>query len=353
MNPSAARALLDSMNNRAGDRCLGDVGEKRLLAEFLVPLCTAICGDHGIGNDAGVLSVPNESDAVLSTDRVPSDLLARQFGLMTPADFGSYLVRVNVSDLAASGATPLGMVVTCAFNPTERLSYVLGLMWGMYVEAARLGCPVVGGDTKTSAEESVSAAVVGVVPKGRVVRRGPVAPGMRVYLSGAVGHAGAALRWFSRAPDQRREDLMTSEQRALVDALRERLIRPVPRIDLAVAVRESGCPCAMDITDGLGQSLAEIASANSVGIELNYDELRFSPATLWATDQLGLDLAAVIGGIGLDLELIAIGDSQPRGGFYEVGAVVEGVGAVTFADGRAFAIRGFEHFSRSASQFLT
>ena len=353
MIPLAAQDLFDSTHAAAGDMSLAEVGEKSLLADFLLPLCRAVCGDHGLGDDAGVLSIRGDSDLVVTTDRAPSDLLARQFGLMSPMEVGSYLVRVNVRDLAAEGASPLGMVVASAFKPDERLTYVIEVMWGIYVESDQLKCPVVGGDTKAAAAESISATAFGVVPTGMRVGRESVKPGMHVFLSGPVGHAGVALRWFKHNNEHRRSGVAASRAGDLDADLREYLVRPRPRVDLASALCTSGCPCAMDITDGLGQSLMEIAQSNGVDIELDYDRLAFYPAVCRAAEILGLDMHVVLGGIGLDLELIAIGDaiSIPQG-FYDAGRVTAGGGSVGFSDGGVMPVAGFEHFSKEPCDFL-
>jgi thiamine-monophosphate kinase len=353
MIPRTSNDLLTPMLEKAGDRSLADVGEKTLLIDYLLPMCRSVCGDHGLGDDAGILTVPVGAVVAITTDRVPSDLLARKMKLMSPFDFGAYLVRVNVSDLAATGADPLGMVVTSAFKPTERVAYVLEVMWGIYVESARFGCPVVGGDTKDAFEESVSATAVGVAPEGRSVGRGPVKPGMHVYLSGPVGHAGVALRWFMRDESQRRVMAGVAKASTIDHELKEYIVRPKPRVDLAKALRDSGCPCAMDISDGLGQSLLEIAKANSVDIELNYDQLSFHPSAIQVAKILGLNMRTVLGGIGLDLELVAIGDALARpDGFHVVGRVVAGDGNIKFSDGETMSIKGYEHFIQGPDEFL-
>jgi thiamine-monophosphate kinase len=347
-----AESVLGDALTTAGEKRLADVGEKALLSDFLLPLCEAACGNYGLGDDAGILKVPDASDIVVTTDRVPSDLLPRQFGLMSPVEYGSYLIRVNVSDLAAMGASPLGMVITCAFEPTERVSYVIRVMWGAYTESWRLGCPVVGGDTKAGAAESISATAVGAVPRGRAVGRGPITPGMRMFLSGPVGHAGVALRWFARKVGQGRSLIGTVDE-VLDKEFRDYLVRPRPRVDLAASLIRSGCPCAMDITDGLGQSLREICKLNGVDIELDYSKLVFYPNVLRAAEYLGLDMRAVIGGIGIDLELVAIDQMNPDPDhFYEAGTVREGFGNVIFSDGRPMDAAGFEHFKLPPREFL-
>lgn len=353
MIPSASNGLLASMLEKAGDRSLAEVGEKTLLMDYLLPMCRSVCGDHGLGDDAGILTVPAGSVVAITTDRVPSDLLARQMKLMSPFEFGAYLVRVNVSDLAATGADPLGMVVTSAFKPIERVAYVVEVMWGIYVESARFGCPVVGGDTKSGFEESVSATALGMAPEGRSVGRGPVEPGMYVYLSGPVGHAGVALRWFMRNKSQRFGIVKDAKANNVDHELKEYLVRPKPRTDLAKALRDSRCPCAMDITDGLGQSLLEIAKVNTVDIELDYDRLSFYPAAIQVAKILGLNMRTVLGGIGLDLELVAIGDALAKpDGFHAVGKVFAGNGNIRFSDGEIMSVKGYEHFIQKPNEFL-
>lgn len=336
----------------AQGKSLSDVGEKMLLGNYLLPMCKAVCGDRGLGDDAATLAIPSGSEIVMTTDRAPSDLLPRQFGLMSPTEFGAYLVRVNVSDLAAMGAVPLGMVLTCAFPPETELAYVLQFMWGAYTEGAAFGCPIVGGDTKASLEESVSASAVGAVPIGRSVRRGPIVPGMTVFVSGPVGHAGVALRWFA----QRAKNEATptgSDQTSWDEDFREYLIRPRPRIDLAHKLSASRIPCAMDITDGLGQSLIEMAVSNKVNIEIDFDSLVMYPGIVEAADFLGLDMHNVLGGIGIDLELVAVGwESPDSDDFHPIGQVSGGPGEVSFRDWGPMPRGGFQHFAMKPRDFL-
>lgn len=347
-----AESLYRSKLGLAEGKSLSDVGEKKLLGEYLLPICRAVCGDQGLGDDAATLTVPAGNDIVVTTDRAPSDLLPRQFGLMSSMEFGAYVVRVNVSDLAAMGAVPLGIVLTCAFPPDEKLIHVLQFMWGAYTEGADLGCPVVGGDTKASVEESVSASAVGAVPTGRSVRRGPIKPGMSVYLSGPVGHAGVALRWFAHKTYNERSRLDTDLE-SLDQEFREYLVRPRPRIDLARSLSESGTQCAMDITDGLGQTLAEIATQSNVNIEIDFDSLIIRPSIIRAAELLGLDMHNVLGGIGIDLELVAVGWENPSSkDFYPIGRVVDGPGEVSFQGWGPMPRGGFEHFTMKPRDYL-
>lgn len=345
--------LFRELLERAQAMTLANVGEKALLRDFILPLCRAICQDHGLGDDAGVMKPKDQIDVVATTDRVPADLLPLQFGLMTAEELGSYLVRVNISDLAAMGADPLAMVIACGFESQTAVRHVLRLMYGIYTASVEFSCPVIGGDTKTSREQSLSATAIGTVPTGRAVRRGPVVPGMSVFLSGSVGHAGAALRWFARGDERaqhlaERQDLVAADLR-----LRQRLVSPRPRNDLATAIRDAGCAAAMDITDGLGQSLIELGEQSGVGFVLRESSIRFDAATVAVSEVLGVSLRRIIGGIGLDLELVVIAENNPAPSeFYSIGEVVPDQTGVWFTDGSALQVEGFEHFSRDATKYL-
>lgn len=354
MKGTAAQKLLEELKDRSALLTLSDVGEKRLLRNFLLPLCEAVCGDYGLANDAGIMKVEAGRDIVVSTDRIPTDLLAERFGLMGPCELGAYLVRANLSDLAATGGTPLGIVVTSAFPSATRVSFVLDVMYGVYTESERFNCPVIGGDTKSSGERSLSATAFGTVPSGKGIGRGPVRAGMTVYLSGPVGHGGAALRWFNQTADERAKLGVDAASVSFIDQeLRERIVLPVPRLDLVTYMLDSACPAAMDITDGLGQSLREMAEFSGVALIIEEEHLRLLRSARIALNAMGVSVRSVVEGIGLDLELVVIATNNPAPSyFYEIGTVQCGPAGVFWSDGSEFSAEGFEHFGRSAIDFL-
>jgi thiamine-monophosphate kinase len=351
----APEALYERLQANAEDLRLRELGEKRLLAEYLQPLCRAVCGDAGIGDDTGVLTITPGHEVLVSSDRIPTDLLARQFNLMPTETLGRYIVRVNVSDIAAMVGTPVAIVLSLAFPADTRLRYLLELMWGAYNESVAWGCPVVGGDTKAAAEECLSATVIGEAPIGRAVRRGPVSVGDSVFVTGTVGSAGAALRWFSQT--------LTDPSRSTPDpgteaSLKAAILAPTPRLDLVSSLRATdGLVASMDVTDGLGQSLVEIAEPGGLGIEVESDRIPFSGEALWVASALECDPIAFVGGIGNDLQLVLVArpDTQAPAGATRIGVVTEAGGVrLKTSDGRVrdFPISGFEHFSRPPAAFL-
>jgi thiamine-monophosphate kinase len=360
MTTGPANEVYRTVRAHAGLLTLADVGEKRLLDEFLLPLCREACGDHGLGDDGGIVALSGACDIIVSTDRVPTDLLARRFGLMSPEEFGRYVVRVNVSDLVAMGATPMALVIAAAFPPATLVSYVVEMMWGCYDESRVLGASTVGGDTKSSAEESVSACAIGTVETGRAVLRGPIRTGDLVYVTGALGRAGAALRWFGKTDTQRDEIRSRLEMPpGMEEQLRAAITGPRPRTDLLPSLRAgAGITGCMDITDGLGQSLEELAHASQVQIRVDAPAIPMHPAAAWIAAALRISPLEIVGGIGIDLELVLVtkASSPPLTNAILIGKVMDGSGVTaTSADGSTapLPVTGFEHFRQSATAYLS
>lgn len=347
-------SLLGRLLVTAGSLTLADVGEKVLLGDYLLPLCREVCGDHGLGDDAAVLPGTAESDLVLTTDRVPTDLLAIRFGLMSPANLGRYLVAVNVSDLVATGADPIGTLVTCAMPSETLISELLQTMHGAYVAGAAWGAPVVGGDTKWSAERSLSATAVGLVQKGgRWDRRG-ASPGDLLYVTGPIGASGAALRYFAgKERGTLRRTLSASQEGELAAAI----VLPVPRVDLLEPLRRCGPPsAAIDLSDGLAQCASELAGQSSVKAVIELSRLPIPKVAAAVAEALGKQVIELVLGIGLSLELlIALPSSAtPPPLSVRIGHVEQGSGVVveTASVQSPLTADGFEHFRRRAIDFV-
>lgn len=123
-----------------------DLGEKRIIAEIIRPLCGKTVVPIGIGDDAAMLAVPAGKNVVVSTDKIPEDLLAIQLGLMDAYHHGRYLATVNISDIAAMGGDPAGLVVTLALPDDFSVSYLTDLYRGLVDGCKEWDISVVGGD---------------------------------------------------------------------------------------------------------------------------------------------------------------------------------------------------------------
>ena len=289
----------------------------------------------GIGDDAALLSPQPGMELAMSVDTLvrgvhyPVDA--------TPADIGWKALAVNLSDLAAMGAEPLWALLSLTV-PQAHGDWLDGFLDGWCALATASGIVLVGGDT-TCGPEAVSVTVVGQVPAGAALLRSGACAGDRVWVSGSLGDAAAALQVPALARDAR---------------LAERLHRPQPRLALGRALRGVANAC-IDLSDGLLADLSHLATASGLAAELSLEALPASGGlqALAAPERWPLQLAG-----GDDYELCftapvsrddavhalaaASGIALTAVGRMEVGSGVR----VLHGDGREYQPprRGYRHF---------
>lgn len=338
---------------------VGDLGEKQLIAHVLRAIAPTIEDGIGVGDDAALLRPPVGAEVVISTDRVPTDLVARRFGLMNPRELGAYLAEANVSDIVAMAAEPAGLLLNVAVPSDYPLEDFRDFVKGFVAAGNAHGAPLVGGDTGYCSVPSFSATAIGWVPSGKALRRGGGRPGDKVGVTGAIGGFGAALTYFASRRAGNNKQLPAEAERRLLD----RLVRPKARSDLLSALRGPGLRGAMDITDGLGQTLLEFAIASEVGIEIREESLPIHESAHEVARLTGVPLASIVFGIGLELELVvAVAGAVGGGGFSPdwemttIGELVEASAGVKLRrpDGSLTPLpgKGWEHFSSDAEQMI-
>ena len=214
-------------------------------------------------------------------------------------DLGWRAAAVNLSDLAASGAVPLGLLVTLALPPDTLLADVLSLYEGI----AETGVPVVGGDT--TAADAVVITVTAAGRSERVPGRAGALPGDTLVVTGPLGAAGAAFR----ADGYVRPPLRLEEGRRLA----------------------ASAHAVIDVSDGLAVDAGHISRRSGARLVVELDRVPLAPGATVA------DL-----GFGEDFELLAsVPDEQ---GFAAIGRVEAGDGVLFLHHGAPFDLRGWEHF---------
>jgi thiamine-monophosphate kinase len=306
----------------------------------------------GIGDDAAVLG-PSVGEQVLTTDLLIEHVHFERDAI-TPHDLGAKAITVNVSDVAAMGASPRAALVSIALSPDVEASWVMELYGGIHDICSEHAMFLVGGDTNRGDVVVVSVTVVGEVAPGRAVTRSGARPGDAICVTGWLGAAAGGLA-LSRA-DAAATALSRPWGRALLDALS----RPVARVGEGQTLARCGASAMMDLSDGLARDLSRLCAASGVGARLGMGDLPVSPALLEAAPFLGLDALGLAIGGGEDYELLATlapedaerarDDLADRFGvpLTVVGAVVEGSGLVAVhADGREtpLAPSGWDHFA--------
>ncbi len=227
----------------------------------------------GIGDDAAVLEVPPGQQLVISTDMLVAGV---HFPEHTAAeDVGHKALAVNLSDLAAMGATPAWFTLNLSL-PQPDPTWLDGFCQGLFALAGTHHVQLVGGDTARG-PLTIGVQICGLVPSGQALTRAGARPGDRVYVTGTLGDAALGL-------------LCVQGRLALPEAQRaqalERLNRPPARVTAGEHLRGLASAC-IDISDGVSADLGHILEASGVGARIELGRLPVSPAYAGAFAALG------------------------------------------------------------------
>jgi thiamine-monophosphate kinase len=277
---------------------IADLGEKRLIAEFIKPLFNPEDSIFGVGDDCGMLMGEGEEIWLFSTDRVPSDLIAFRLGIIDYAGLGKYLATLNLSDIAACGGSPVGLLLNLGMPSTLLYADFRLLCQGFNSVASLYDCKILGGDITSSSELSISATSIGRAKKGRVLTRRGAKPGDTLICSRPLGLTPAAFAFLLReekAPiDEADRNLLLSQFSAL-----EPLV-PLG-LDLGASRRCSSC---MDNTDGLGQSLLELGLASGVAFVIDEKRVHIPPVVKKIAAYYGEEPVSLAFSAGADFSLV-------------------------------------------------
>jgi thiamine-monophosphate kinase len=325
--------------------------EDLLIARYFRPLARH-AGAFGLEDDAAAIEPPAGCDLVLKADGIIAGV--HFFPDDPPETVGKKALRVNLSDLAAKSAKPLGFLLTLALPGEIGEAWLYPFARGLGADAELFECPLLGGDTdRTGGPITISIAAFGAVPHGSMVRRAGARPGDRVVVTGTIGDAtlGLLQRVDRDAPARW---LLEIQQQ---DHLRSRYLVPQPRTAVAELLRQYAS-AAMDISDGLVGDLTKLCRASGVDAVIEAQRVPLSDA---ARTVLGRDPArieAILTG-GDDYEMLI---TVPPGeldvfrreaarrevAITEIGTVCAGEGEVRVLDKNgaalAFARPSFSHF---------
>ncbi len=311
---------------------VGEIGIIRRIAQIL--------GSGYPGDDCAVLD--NGVDYLVVT----TDMLHRVTdfpGEMSGEDIGWMSVAVSLSDVAAMGARPIGVVAAMGIPGETDMGFIEGMARGMRDCARAYGTEIVGGDTDQHAELTIVTTALGRVDKDKVKLRSGARVGDLLCVTGYLGTPAAAYKVLIEGREAPEED-----KRVLIDGF----FRPKPRI--VEGVRLSMYPevtAMMDVSDGLGKSVFELSAASHVGFLVDADRLPLrDEARRLAKDRKELlDMAVCFGG---EFELLFT--VSPSGihrirdvDFTVIGKVVpEGLTLDDRGDMRPITCRGYEHLRK-------
>jgi thiamine-monophosphate kinase len=284
----------------------------------------------GPGDDAALLRPDAGAALAVSTDML---LEGRHFARgAAPRLLGHKALAVNLSDMAAMGATPRWATLALAL-PAADEAWIAAFAEGFYALAARFQVDLVGGDT-TRGPLAICVTILGEVPEGLALLRGGARPGDDIWVSGELGGAAYALRSPGDA------------------AAAKRLHQPEPRVALGERLRGIAS-AAIDVSDGFAQDLGHILERSGVGAVVHYDRLPKFPIADAAEQS-----RCVIAG-GDDYELAFTAAQGARAGIEalsrKLGLALTQVGSIQTGEPRLHLLdaqgaplaapRGFDHFA--------
>lgn len=302
----------------------------------------------GIGDDAALLNIPAGEELAVSVDTI---VAGRHFPEDTePRAIGHRALAVNLSDMAAMGATPKWITLSLTL-PEANEAWLSEFAAGLWDLADQFGVQLIGGDT-TGGALTIGVQILGLVSSGMALRRDGGKPGDLVVVSGTLGDAAAGLKYVQSGAN--------IEEGSAAMKLVHRFEYPTPRVELGLAARTLASG-AMDISDGLAADVPKFARASGVRACIEVGKVPISrELRALCSSEHALDLA--LGG-GDDYELLfsvppknfeALGDAARRLNLTLtiIGELREGVGVQWTMNGDDFAprVKGFDHFDRPSTQ---
>ncbi|WP_439588683.1 thiamine-phosphate kinase [Hydrogenophaga sp.] len=299
----------------------------------------------GVGDDGALLRPEPGHELAISTDMLVQE--RHFFASVDAAALGHKALAVNLSDLAAMGARPLGFTLALALPKADE-AWLAAFAKGLFSLADAHACPLVGGDT-TRGPLNICITVFGQVRAGRAPRRSAARAGDDLYVSGRTGEARLALE------HQRGTAWATG---AVGADLRERLERPTPRNALGMALAAvDGMHAAIDLSDGLVGDLGHILAASRVGADIELATLPVAPALVALPEAERLE--CLLAG-GDDYELLFTADPAVRDAVQEaarasatpvtrIGRIKAGASELQLLDAQgqpvSLRVQGFDHFA--------
>jgi thiamine-monophosphate kinase len=303
---------------------VSELGERALLARIQARLSTA--GRRraslviGIGDDAAVVAPTRNAYTVLTTD-AHVEGVHFDWRFSTAADVGYRALAVNLSDLAAMGATPAWALLSLVLPGSLPVGDVDAMVEAGAELGQQFGCEVIGGNlTRSPGPLVVDITAVGEVRPRRVLTRSGGQPGDELWVSGSIGAAAAGLEMLRSGVMPGLKPVPAGQHRAEDPGISPggtspgpglspgiciaRYQRPEPRVRLGLAMAQArAARAAMDLSDGLSDAAHQLAEASGCGVEVDGDPLPIDPAARAWWEARGQDpvLRAMSGGDDYEL----------------------------------------------------
>ena len=240
-----------------------------------------------VGDDCAITSIPSGYQLAITTDTLVEG--SHFLPSISPADLAYKSVAVNLSDLAAMGATPTWMSLALTL-PEIKEAWLAEFSQSLFAILDRYGVSLIGGDT-TKGPLSITLTAQGFLPENQGLFRHQAKVGDWIFVSGFLGDSAAGL------------DLLLQNRKIENESDRyfiQRHLHPMPRVELGLALRAFSC-CALDISDGLLADLEHILERSQVGAEIYLENLPLSHHLCTQYEQTQAEKFALTGGEDYEL----------------------------------------------------
>ena len=319
--------------------------EQEIIARYFSQHSAGGDVEIGVGDDAAVVNPPDDSKLVMTVDTL-NEGIHFQPGC-APGHLGHKALAVNLSDLAAMGATPLWATLSLSLPDIEH-AWLEGFSHGLFSLADRYGMKIIGGDLVRGAR-SISIQATGYLKSARAMTRAHAKPGDSIYVSGTLGDAALYLE-LSRSSESR------TVPKPDLDYLSLRLNQPQPRVEVGQEI-VAFASAAIDLSDGLVLDVQRILQGSGVGARIDLEQIPLSDAMRrqWRD---GKDWDRVLAG-GEDYELVFTASPEHSGEIdtlrartgcpiTRIGQIVQGDALELFEAGHRYPQPdrpGFDHFA--------
>ena len=302
----------------------------------------------GIGDDAALLRLPQGTDLAAAVDTL---VAGRHFPLDSPPrSIGHRALAVNLSDMAAMGATPAWATLALTL-PAADAAWLENFSAGFMRLAGMHGVELVGGDT-TAGPLTISVQILGYADRDSALRRSGAQPGDILAVTGTLGDAGAGLALAMGR--------LSTGDGAGAAQLIERFEYPTPRVGFGSSARGIAS-AAMDLSDGLAGDLPKLAAASGLAAHVDVERLPLSramgsvvpaaQAREWALGA-GDDYELLVAVPPRNFDRLASAAGQLNLTFTAIGELRRGSGVTWALNGQPFdaPAHGYDHFRRASTQ---
>ncbi len=320
---------------------LRDLGERKAVELIRDILLNRSNDPNEMSDDCAAIDIGDEY-LLVTTDMISKH--AHIHEKATPWQVGWHIVAINLSDIAAMGGEPMGVVVALGLPYNFDVEYLEGIVEGMNSCASNFNTSILGGDTKEAEILTLSGCAFGKVAKNEIMLRKGAKPGDIVAVTGKLGSAASAYYALKNNID---------DENAI-----KNLLEVHPRVKEGITLSKTkAVTTCMDISDGLASSIHQLSLLNEVGFQLDFDQIPVSNETKAISEKLEITIEELALYFGGDYELLITLDKEgvegAKNALSDAGAKLTLIGEVIkdnknmlIKDGVSTLLenRGYEHF---------